>query len=79
MSSSWQLPSYTRRGDVLLHLSARAGMPPPPYELRGLVTEAEYQSRINQTLSLLRKHAWSLGERIFLVVVMFVTLAAVNS
>lgn len=78
MSLWYQVPAYTRRGDVLIHLSGRAGAPPPPYELQGMVSDGEFNQRMSEVQKLLRRYSWSALERIFLVAVVLMSIVVVS-
>ncbi|KAI5475324.1 hypothetical protein MNV49_001628 [Pseudohyphozyma bogoriensis] len=73
-ASIHSLPMYiARRPDVLVHLSARSGPPEFPYELRGTLSEVEFNQRAEELLKLVRRYAWSIWERVYVVVVSLLT------
>lgn len=72
-------PAYSARSAVVANLSASNGVPPPAYELRGLVSDDEYFHRLNAVVGMLQKYSWSIVERIFLVFAVVVSLAAVSA
>ena len=64
---------------IHVNLSASNGVPPPAYELRGLVSDEEYFHRLNAVAEMLKRYLRSIVERIFLVCAVVVSLAAVSA
>jgi hypothetical protein len=71
-------PAYTRRIDIRVPLSAQNGIPPTPYELQPLISNEEFHYRMNGVMGLLARYAWTVAERVFIVVTVLLSFVLVS-
>ncbi|KEI40912.1 uncharacterized protein L969DRAFT_93431 [Mixia osmundae IAM 14324] len=68
-------PYFARSGELSIQISRQHGVPGLPVELKGgLIDEHEWHSRMSGLLGIFRRYDWSIGERVWLGIILVMTL-----